>query len=46
MISEKSAFTSRIHLPKYHRRRAMSRIAMSLTALAMVFGLFWLAWIW
>ena len=45
MISEKSAFTSRIHLPKYHRRRAMSRIAMSLTALAMVFGLFWLAWI-
>lgn len=45
MISEKSAFTSRIHLPKYHRRRAMNRIAMSLTALAMVFGLFWLAWI-
>ncbi|MDH2274375.1 phosphate ABC transporter permease PstA [Moraxella porci] len=45
MISEKSAFASRIHLPKYHRRRAMSRIAMSLTALAMVFGLFWLAWI-
>lgn len=45
MISKKSAFTSRIHLPKYHRRRAMSRIAMSLTALAMVFGLFWLAWI-
>ena len=45
MISKKSAFTSRIHLPKYHRRRAMNRIAMSLTALAMVFGLFWLAWI-
>ena len=45
MISKKSAFTSRFHLPKYHRRRAMSRIAMSLTALAMVFGLFWLAWI-
>ena len=45
MISKKSAFTSRIHLPKYHRRRGMNRIAMSLTALAMEFGLFWLAWI-
>ena len=45
MINEKANFANRIHIPKYHRRRAVSRFAMGLTVVAMTFGLFWLAWI-
>lgn len=45
MSYEKSTFIRCIHQPKYHRRRTINHMAMGLTALAMVFGLFWLAWI-
>ncbi|OOS08365.1 phosphate ABC transporter membrane protein 2, PhoT family [Moraxella cuniculi DSM 21768] len=45
MNNQMPAFVERIHLPKYHRRRAISRIAMAFAIAAMVFGLFWLAWI-
>lgn len=43
--ANQTAFIKRIHLPKYRRRTAINRLGLMFTSVAMVFGLFWLAWI-